>query len=104
MTTTFSSLPVVDVGPLGAPEGASQEELTALSKRLYEVFATTGFAYLVNAPLSYRHEEVFNMSREFFALPKEEKMKLAKRSFRRDHLNTYRGSIPLPSLPGLASY
>ncbi|KAJ5717945.1 Gibberellin 20-oxidase [Penicillium malachiteum] len=94
MTTTFSSLPIVDVGPLGAPGGASEEELTALSKRLYDVFATTGFAYLVNVPLSYNHETVFDISREFFALPEEEKMKLAKRSFRRDHHNTYRGYFP----------
>ncbi|KAJ5108371.1 Gibberellin 20-oxidase [Penicillium angulare] len=94
MTTTFSSLPVVDVGPLGSPSGASKDELAALSNRLYEVFATTGFAYLVNVPLSYKHEEVFKMSREFFALPEEEKMKLSKRSFRRDHHNTYRGYFP----------
>lgn len=95
MTTTFSSLPVVDVGPLGDPEGASEEQLTALSQRLYDVFTTTGFAYLTNVPLSFNHEQVFNMSREFFALPQEEKMKLAKRSFRRSHQNTYRGSFPL---------
>ncbi|KAK5799940.1 hypothetical protein VI817_002152 [Penicillium citrinum] len=93
MTTSFSSLPIVDVGPLGNPAGASTEELTALSKRLYDVFATTGFAYLVNVPLSFSHEQVFGMSREFFALPEEEKMKLAKRSFRRNHHNTYRGSL-----------
>lgn len=93
MTTTFSSLPVVDVGPLGSPAGASEAELTALSQRLYDVFATTGFAYLVNVPLSCNHEEVFALSKEFFSLPQEEKMRLAKRSFRRDHANTYRGSI-----------
>ena len=93
MTTTFSSLPIVDVGPLGNSAGASEEELTALSKRLYDVFATTGFAYLVNTPLSFSHEQVFEMSQEFFALPEEEKMKLARRSFRRNHHNTYRGSL-----------
>jgi isopenicillin N synthase-like dioxygenase len=93
MTTTFSSLPVVDVGPLRSPVGASEAELTALSQRLYEVFATTGFAYLVNVPLSYNHEEVFAMSKEFFSMPQEEKMRLAKRSFRRDHANTYRWLI-----------
>lgn len=95
MTTTFSSLPVVDVGPLGNPEGASEGQLQALGQRLYDVFATTGFAYLTNVPLSFNHEQVFAMSRDFFALPQEEKMKLAKKSFRRDHQNTYRGSILL---------
>ncbi|KAJ5644080.1 Gibberellin 20-oxidase [Penicillium longicatenatum] len=92
MTTSFSSLPVVDVGCLASE--ASEQELAALSKRLHDVFATTGFAYLTNAPLSYSHEQVLNMSRDFFALPNEEKMKLAKRSFRRDHKNTYRGYFP----------
>lgn len=95
MTTDFSSLPVVDVGPLALPTKASDKDLTALSKRLYDVFSTTGFAYLVNLPLSFNHAEVFKMSRDFFALPEEEKMALAKRSFRRDHPNTYRGSITL---------
>ncbi|KAJ5819949.1 Gibberellin 20-oxidase [Penicillium riverlandense] len=101
MTTTFSSLPVVDVGPLGSPAGATDAELSALSQRLYDVFATTGFAYLTNVPLSFKHAEVFQMSRDFFALPTEEKMKLAKRSFRRDHQNTYRGYFP--TQPELAS-
>ncbi|KAJ6131646.1 Gibberellin 20-oxidase [Penicillium sp. IBT 18751x] len=101
MTTTFSSLPVVDVGVLGSPTGASEAELTALSQRLYSVFATTGFAYLVNVPLSCNHEEVFAMSKEFFSLPQEEKMRLAKRSFRPDHANTYRGYFP--TQPELAS-
>lgn len=91
MTTSFSSVPVVDVGHLASE--ASEQELATLSKRLHDVFATTGFAYLINAPLSYSHDQVLNMSREFFALPEEEKMKLAKRSFRRDHKNTYRGLI-----------
>ncbi|KAJ5306028.1 hypothetical protein PENANT_c047G05888 [Penicillium antarcticum] len=101
MTTTFSSLPVVDVGPLGSPSGTSPEEEMILSKRLYDVFATTGFAYLTNVPLSFKHEDVFNLSRKFFALPEDEKMKLAKRSFRREHKNTYRGYFP--TQPELAS-
>lgn len=93
MTTTFSSLPVVDVGSLGSASGVSPEEEAILSKRLYEVFATTGFAYLTNVPLSFKHEDVFNLSRKFFALPEEQKLRLAKRSFRREHKKTYRGSI-----------
>ncbi|KAJ5753988.1 Gibberellin 20-oxidase [Penicillium nucicola] len=101
MTTTFSSLPVVDVGPLGSPSGASPEEEAMLSQRLYDVFATTGFAYLTNVPLSYKHEDVFDLSRKFFALSEEEKMKLAKRSFHREHKNTYRGYFP--TQPELAS-
>lgn len=96
MTTSFSSVPVVDVGHLASE--ASEQELATLSKRLHDVFATTGFAYLTNAPLSYSHEQVLDMSRTFFALPEEEKMKLAKRSFRKDHKNTYRGFIHIKLL------
>lgn len=90
MSTTFSSLPVVDVGALKAADVAA-EDWTELSVKLHDVFATTGFAYLVNAPLSFDHEEIFTLSREIFSLPKSEKMKLAKKSFRPDHDNTYRG-------------
>lgn len=93
MTTAFSSLPVVDVKLLSSSTGPSLEEEAALSKHLYDVFATTGFAYLTNTPLSFTHEEVFNLSRQFFALPTDQKMQLAKRSFSKGNLNTYRGLL-----------
>lgn len=93
MTTKFSSLPVVDVGLLASPIGTYPEAEAALSKRLYEVFATTGFAYLTDIPLSFKHEDVFNLSRQFFALPIDQKMMLARRSFNKDNENTYRGSL-----------
>lgn len=88
MSTTFSSLPIVDLTLLKSqPSG----DLSSLSRRLYDVFATTGFAYLVNTPLSFNHAEVFRMTQSFFTLPDEEKMKLAKGSFRGENQNTYRG-------------
>lgn len=90
MTTSFSSLPIVDVGALKEGQLDAQR-LEALSKQLYDVFATTGFAYLVNAPLSFDHREIFGIAREFFAIPAAQKMKLAKKSFRPVHQNTYRG-------------
>lgn len=91
MTTTFTELPIVDLSVLHA-ETPSETGLKALSAQLYSVFATTGFAYLTNAPLSFKEDDVFGLAREFFALPDEEKMKLAKRTFRKEHPNTYRGS------------
>jgi isopenicillin N synthase-like dioxygenase len=90
MTTSFSSLPIIDVGALKT-QSPSQGELENLSKQLYAVFSTTGFAYLKNLPLTFDHEEIFNLSKEFFALPVAEKMKLAKTSFRPKNENTYRG-------------
>ncbi|KKZ61183.1 hypothetical protein EMCG_04195 [[Emmonsia] crescens] len=101
MATTFSSLPIVDLSPLKTPRELSTEKQRELASQLYDVFATTGFAYLVNHPLSFDHEALFDMSREFFALPIEEKMKLAKKSFRKDHNNTYRGYFP--TQPDLAN-
>ena len=92
MSTNFSSLPVVDVGALKDPNVPS-EDIAQLSQKLYDVFATTGFAYLTNAPLSFDHEEIFGLSREFFAMPLDQKMKLAKKSFRPTHINTYRGCV-----------
>lgn len=91
MATTFSSLPIVDLAPLKAPLGPTTGQLTALSKHLYDVFSTTGFAYLINVPLSFDHVDVFGLALEFFALPEEEKMKLAKKTFRKENKNTYRG-------------
>ncbi|KUL87403.1 hypothetical protein ZTR_04712 [Talaromyces verruculosus] len=95
MSTTFSSLPVVDLAPLKNASGLSESDRIALSAKLYNVFATTGFAYLVNAPLSFKHADVFGLALEFFNLPLEEKMKLAKRSFKPENENTYRGYFPV---------
>jgi isopenicillin N synthase-like dioxygenase len=90
MATSFSSLPIVDVGALRSPQLTSAEAET-LSKELFNVFATTGFAYLVNAPLNFSHGELFKLAREFFAMPMNQKLRLAKKSFRPNHENTYRG-------------
>ncbi|OJD14114.1 hypothetical protein AJ78_05515 [Emergomyces pasteurianus Ep9510] len=101
MATTFSSLPIVDLSPLKTPHELDVQKQRDLANQLYGVFATTGFAYLVNHPLSFDHQALFNMNREFFTLPIEEKMKLAKKSFRKDHNNTYRGYFP--TQPDLAN-
>lgn len=97
MSTTFSSLPVVDVSALKYPD-SSTRDLKSLSQRLYDVFATTGFAYLVNTPLSFNHADVFSLTESFFALPEDQKMELAKKSFRKENSNTYRGYLTLYGL------
>jgi isopenicillin N synthase-like dioxygenase len=94
MSTSFTSLPIVDLAPLTS-ELASDDELAALSTRLYEVFSTVGFAYLINVPLSLTHEDVFGTAREFFSLPEDVKMQVAKRTFKRANSNTYRGYVHL---------
>lgn len=87
MTASFSSLPIIDLSQLND----SPQSVQTLSQQLHDVFATTGFAYLVNPPLSFSPNEVFAITREFFLLPEKQKMKLAKRSFQPENKNTYRG-------------
>ena len=83
-------LPIIDLAPLDALEPSS-EKLAELSNKLGDVFETIGFAYLINAPLSFDHGDVFGMAKEFFRIPEEEKLKLAKKIFRKENRNTYRG-------------
>lgn len=93
MTTSFSSLPIVDLSALSLSNGdsLSASETEKLSNKLYDVFATTGFAYLTDLPLSFSHEDLFGLAKQFFSLPEEEKMRLAKKTFRPENKNTYRG-------------
>lgn len=95
MTTNFTSLPVIDLAPLcgGNEQPPSAEGLASIAAQICDVFETVGFAYLVNCPLSFSHEEVFGVAREFFDMPHEEKMSIAKRSFRPSNRNTYRGYV-----------
>ena len=91
MNTAFSlPLPIIDLAPLNDP-APSENELAALSKKLGDVFETVGFAYLINVPLNFDHGDVFAMAEEFFDMPEEAKLRLAKKSFRKENGNTYRG-------------
>lgn len=100
MTTTFSSLPIVDLGPLKGGKGRflQTQDATKLSHQLYDALATTGFAYLTNAPLSFSHKDVFNLGREFFGMSEEQKFEIAKKSFNPLNNNTYRGYFPTQPL------
>ncbi|KAK4545916.1 hypothetical protein LTR36_002480 [Oleoguttula mirabilis] len=96
MTTSFSSLPIVDLSTLSQTI-QSPASLVALGNQLYDVFATTGFAYLINAPLSFSHEDVFKLASDFFGITHAEKMSLAKKTFVNSNTNTYRGYFPTQS-------
>ena len=100
MATNFTSLPVIDLAPLTAAitgGKAPAADVGSIGQRLCHVFETVGFAYLVNSPVSFSHDEVFNLAREFFELPSQEKMSVAKRTFRPQNKNTYRGCVVLDS-------
>ncbi|KAH7391471.1 putative iron/ascorbate oxidoreductase, partial [Cadophora sp. MPI-SDFR-AT-0126] len=96
MSTSFSSLPIVSLAALSSPF-PEPEDLATLASRLNEVFSTTGFAYLTDLPLTYTHDDVFEICGDFFGpqgLTMNEKMKLAKKSFVPTNKNTYRGYFP----------
>ena len=93
MATSFSSLPIVDLSILSA-SWTSKDDLQELSNQLYDVFATTGFAYLINPPLTFSHEDVFALARDFFSMQGADKMRLAKKTFVKNNKNTYRGYFP----------
>ena len=96
MTTSFSSLPIIDLSILSTPS-PSPSDLNHLSSQLHDVFATTGFAYLTKSPLSFSHEDVFTLARDFFSMNETVKMDLAKNTFVRSNRNTYRGFFPTQS-------
>lgn len=99
MTTNFTSLPIIDLAALSRGSSSAEplpdaaDDLAALARQLHDVFETVGFAYLVNCPLSFTHDEVFGLARAFFDLPREEKMSVAKKTFRPGNRNTYRGCV-----------
>lgn len=93
MSTAFSTLPIIDLSILSS-SSTSEAELKTLSNQLHDVFATTGFAYLTNPPLTFSHDDVFNLASNFFSIHDDEKMKVAKQTFVKTNKNTYRGYFP----------
>ena len=93
MTTSFSSLPIIDLAVLSS-SSPSTSDLQGLSDQLRSGFATTGFAYLTNPPLTFSHDDIFKLSGDFFKIDDEAKMRLAKKSFVKSNRNTYRGYFP----------
>ncbi|KAI9890254.1 MAG: hypothetical protein M1814_004289 [Vezdaea aestivalis] len=94
MASSVGTLPIVDLSLLHSVSDANDPRLGPLVAQLDDVFSSTGFAYLVNAPLSFKHGDVFDLARKFFELGAQEKWKLAKRQFLTTNQNTYRGWFP----------
>lgn len=90
-------LPIIDLAPLSDPSPnpkAVADLSLALSSAFSAAFSTTGFAYLVNAPLNFSDTDVFSLAASFFSLPEELKLSIAKQSVRRANPNSYRGYFP----------
>lgn len=77
------SLPVIDLAPLSNPheDHASNEQLAT---QLGRAFEGEGFVSLINTPLTFTHEQVFGLARNFFQLSEAEKVHLPKKTFRKE--------------------
>ncbi|KAL8935545.1 MAG: hypothetical protein Q9216_005370 [Gyalolechia sp. 2 TL-2023] len=86
-------LPVIDLSPLSLPD-VDHASINKLATELGKAFESDGFAYLINVPLTFSHDHVFNLAKDFFQIPQAEKLRLAKKTFERNNKNTYRGYFP----------
>ena len=92
-------LPIIDLAGLSSSD-QSTTDLSDLSSKLStafsisDAFSTTGFAYLINAPLSLSHSEIFTLAYDLFSVSPESKMTVAKKTFQPENSNTYRGYFP----------
>lgn len=93
------TLPVIDLANLSS----SIQNASALSGELSTAFSISdaffiiGFAYLINAPISLTYSEIFILTHDLFSLSHESKMKVAKKTFRSENSNIYRGYFPAQS-------
>lgn len=83
-------LPVIDLSPFSFSP-LDQASIYSLAEQLGKAFETEGFAYLINAPLTFSHDCIFDVAKSFFQIPQNEKLRLAKKKFRKHSKNTYRG-------------
>ena len=90
----MTSIPEIDIAPLiSAPESPSADAARA---QILEAATGAGFMVLsgVDEALGLAPEIQGRLLR-FFDLPEPERMALARRKFRPDHSNVYRGVFPL---------
>jgi isopenicillin N synthase-like dioxygenase len=73
-TSSFTSIPLVDMGPL--QDGGAKSRV-ALAEDICQFCETVGFLYIVNHGIPQTLiADMFRVANEFFALPAQEKMKL----------------------------
>ncbi|KAJ3194133.1 hypothetical protein HK101_003425, partial [Irineochytrium annulatum] len=108
MTTSFQTLPIIDLSPILKHTRPSYDEdddidldpsspaVISLASTLTRVLETVGFAYLVGTSLDVDEQaRCLEAAKAFFKLGLEEKMALATRRFRRANGNSYRGYFPV---------
>jgi len=79
----------------------ARKDPAAAAAKLGVAMETVGFVYLVNIP-GFQPDQLYQATRWFFGLPLESRMQIAKRVFKEDSKNLYRGYFPL--IPGGHSY
>lgn len=78
----LESLPIVDLGALGTPEGDK-----AIAEALDQAFSTIGFAYFAHTPITAaQHKAIFDASSSFHGLPEEAKRAVTMNAFHRGYM------------------
>nr|XP_053648532.1 1-aminocyclopropane-1-carboxylate oxidase-like [Cherax quadricarinatus] len=88
-------LPVID---LRLAKGSTRGSLV---RQLREALTTVGFIYLTGVD-GYDENELLRLTRWFFSLPLEDRMKISRKCFNPECKNEYRGYFPV--IPGEVSH
>ncbi len=87
MMELYNRIPIFDISPIN--KSSDLEELTYLAKKLYSIYSTVGFAYIVNHSIQQTlFDDIFEQSKLFHALPEAEKIKIKQNEF-------FRGYMPM---------
>src|SRR5690349_1220107 len=71
------SVPVIDISPLINLCNASKSDLDRVANDIYKACSEWGFFYIINHNISIQlQSQLEAISKQFFALPIEEKMKI----------------------------
>ena len=89
------SIPVVDFSSFTSGDLAARQ---ACANKILEAFTTVGFVYLSKALSTETIDTAFSLSKEFFAKPVEEKMKLEWESFIGKRCFVVKGVFPAHSI------
>jgi len=95
-TVQFAQLNLATIDMMNARRNKSQAAL-----KVYKALSEVGFAYIVNIP-EFEPDLLLKHTKWYFELPLEVKMHMAKRPFRQENKNIFRGYYPV--IPGGHSF
>ena len=95
-TVQFAQLNLATIDMMDARRNSSQAAF-----KVYKALSEVGFAYIVNIP-EFEPDLLLKYTKWYFDLPFEIKMQMAKRPFRKENRNIYRGYYPV--IPGGHSF